>query len=334
MRGLQSAPERAPMNHVWVIGQGGLLGSAIGRLLRSQGQVPFSVDQPWPWSSPDALCEQILGQTKRFAQQVTPGQTWTIFWAAGQGNLHSQEEDLLVESQALRALLAAVDAAPSLRRCAGRIVLASSAGAVYSGCWDRPITEDSEVCPTTPYGRAKLHIEARLTAWARAQQPLGQADRHVFIGRLSTLYGPGQAWGKQQGLISHLARQLLRHKPLHIYVPLGTQRDYLHVDDAAWALTEGARQMTDRVACHIIASEQATTVAEILGTFTRLTRRAPRIVTSTATASSIYREQMTFRSKHSISAEHAKQHIGIHQVLQAELGVLAHGARLTGSAVQ
>jgi UDP-glucose 4-epimerase len=327
------------MNHVWVIGQGGLLGSAIGRLLRSQGQVPFAIDQPWRWSSPDALCQQVRGQAERFAQQVAQGQTWTIFWAAGQGNLHSQEEDLLVESQALHALLAAIDAAPSLRRCAGRIVLASSAGAVYGGCLDQPITEDSEVCPTTPYGRTKLRMEAALTAWARTPQPQGEADRHVFIGRMSTLYGPGQAWGKQQGLISHLARQLLRHKPLHIYVPLGTQRDYLHVDDAAWVLTQDTRQMTDRVACHIIASEQATTVAEILSTFTRLTRRAPRIVTSAAAATSVYRAQMTFRSKHpttigQLARRRTPLHIGIHQVLQAELSVLAHGAGLTGCTLQ
>jgi UDP-glucose 4-epimerase len=318
------------MSQVWVIGQGGLLGSALSRLLQQEGQVPFAVDQPLRWSSTDQLCDQIQGQTQRFARQLTAGESWTIFWAAGQGNLHSRDEDFHAENSAFNTLLAAINTAPSLGAGQGRIALASSAGAVYAGCLDQPITERSSDCPTTPYGRAKLSNEAALIAWARNQNPLGpHPSRHAFIARLSTLYGPGQAWGKQQGLISHLARQLLRHKPLHIYVPLGTQRDYLHVDDAAWAMVEGARQMRTSVAHHIIASEQATKVAEILGIFTRLMRRAPRIVTSAAAAGSVYRPQMTFRSEHPIMPPRGHGltplHIGIHQVLHAERSALANG---------
>ncbi|MFY7942830.1 MAG: NAD-dependent epimerase/dehydratase family protein [Burkholderiaceae bacterium] len=319
------------MSQVWVIGQGGLLGSALLRLLRQEGQIPFAVDEPWQWSSSAQLGDQMQGQTRRFARQLTAGESWTIYWAAGQGNLHSREEDFNAENTAFNTLLSTINAEPALLAAEGRIALASSAGAVYSGCLDQPITERSGDSPTTPYGRAKLGNEAALIAWARNQAPLRHSGRHAFIGRLSTLYGPGQAWGKQQGLISHLARQLLRNKPLHIYVPLGTQRDYLHVDDAAWAMVEGVRQMCTCVAHHIIASEQATTVAEILGSFARLMRRSPRIVTSAAAAGSVYRQQMTFRSEQPIrpSRGHGLTplHIGIHQVLQAELSALANGNR-------
>ncbi|XVJ68844.1 MAG: NAD-dependent epimerase/dehydratase family protein [Rhizobacter sp.] len=317
------------MSQVWVIGQGGLLGSALSRLLRQEGQIPFALKQPWQWSSSNQLCDQIQSETRRFAQQLAAGQGWTIYWAAGQGNLHSRDEDFVAENTAFNTLLATINTEPSLRASQGRIALASSAGAVYAGCLDRPISECSSDSPTTPYGHAKLGNEAALIAWARNQGPLEHAGRHAFIGRLSTLYGPGQAWGKQQGLISHLARQLLRNKPLHIYVPLGTQRDYLHVDDAAWAMVQGARQMRDNVAHHIIASEHATTVAEILGIFTRLMRRAPRIVTSASAAGSVYRPQMIFRSEHPIKTLHGHGltplHIGIHQVLQAERSALAIG---------
>jgi UDP-glucose 4-epimerase len=317
------------MSQVWVIGQGGLLGSALLRLLQQEGQVPFAVDQPWQWSSPEHLGIQMQDQTRRFARQLVAGESWTIYWAAGQGNLHSREEDFNAEDTALRTLLTAVNTEPALLAGEGRIALASSAGAVYAGCLDQPISERSVDSPTTPYGRAKLSNEAALIAWAGSRDPLSHAGRHAFIGRLSTLYGPGQAWGKQQGLISHLARQLLRNKPLHIYVPLGTQRDYLHVDDAAWALVEGARHMRANVALHIIASQQATTVAEILRIFTRLMRRSPRIVTSAAAAGSVYRQQMTFRSEQPIRPPRGHGltplHIGIHQVLQAERTALANG---------
>jgi UDP-glucose 4-epimerase len=325
------------MSQVWVIGQGGLLGSAMSRLLHREGQVAFSVGQAWQWANTAALCKQIHIATQRFAQQLIPTQAWTIFWFAGQGNLHSRDQDFQAEGKALDALLVAIGATAALTNSVGRICMASSAGAVYGGCLDHPITEHSDVRPTTAYGHAKLRSEAALNSWATDQNHLtaGGADRHAFIGRLSTLYGPGQAWGKQQGLISHLARQVLRHQPLHIYVPLGTQRDYLHVDDAARLLWEGTLQMQGRVACQIIAAEQATTVAEILGLFTRLTRRAPRIVTSAAAAGSIYRHQMTFRSVRPIesarSAGLTPLHIGIHQVLEAERNALAHRPRPTAS---
>jgi UDP-glucose 4-epimerase len=322
------------MSQVWVIGQGGLLGSSITRLLRREGLRPFSPERGWPWSATEALCEQLRFEIQRFANQLLPGETWTIFWVAGQGNLHSREEDFDAESRALSALLSAIEVTPSLQNAVGRIALASSAGAVYGGCLDQPITENSEVSPSTAYGRAKLRIEAAVSAWARGQKQGGTA-RHAFIGRLSTLYGPGQAWGKQQGLISHLTRQMLRHQPLHIYVPLSTQRDYLHVDDAARMMWEGTRQMRDAVACHIIAAERATSVAEILGLCTRLTRRAPRIVTSAAAAGSVYRLQMTFQSVRPIHSARSQGliplHIGIHQVLEAERSALARGPKPGGS---
>lgn len=317
------------MSQVWVIGQGGLLGSALRRVLQQQGQVAFDPDAPWCWSSPEQLCQQVQQQTQRFAKQLLPSEPWTIFWAAGQGNLHSRETDFDTETAALNALLLALDGQPECQRTKGHIALASSAGAVYAGCTDQPITEESAAAPTTAYGHVKLRHEALLISWANASTVIGQAGRHVFIGRLSTLYGPGQAWGKQQGLISHLARQILRHQPLHIYVPLGTQRDYLHVDDAAWAMVNAVGQAPEGATCRILASERATTVAEILGTFKRLTRRAPRIVTSAAQASGVYRAQMTFRSALNQPQQHGREptplHIGIHQVLQAERSALARG---------
>lgn len=41
----------------------------------------------------------------------------------------------------------------------------------------------------------------------------------ALIARISMFYGPGQAKDKQQGLLAHIARCILRNQPIQIYVP-------------------------------------------------------------------------------------------------------------------
>jgi UDP-glucose 4-epimerase len=116
--------------------------------------------------------------------------------------------------------------------------------------------------------------------------------------RISTIYGPGQATVKQQGLLTHIARRILRNQPIQIYVPYDTIRDYIAVDDAARAIT-GALFLANQqpgVCTKIIASEKPTTIAEIISVFKRIARRGPLIVTSASKLTSLYARRVQFRS--------------------------------------
>jgi UDP-glucose 4-epimerase len=175
----------------------------------------------------------------------------------------------------------------------GAIAFASSAGAIYAGTRDAIITEHTAPAPTTAYAREKLMQEGLLAAFALAHPRMTALN-----ARISTIYGPGQATVKQQGLLTHIARCILRNQPIQIYVPYDTIRDYIAVDDAASAITRAlflANQQPG-VCTKIIASEKPTTIAEIISVFKRIARRGPLIVTSASKLTSLYARRVQFRS--------------------------------------
>ena len=53
------------------------------------------------------------------------------------------------------------------------------------------------------------------------------------LGESRISYGSGQNVQKQQGLVSAACLSLLKKRPLEIFVPLDTIRNYLYVEDAA-----------------------------------------------------------------------------------------------------
>jgi UDP-glucose 4-epimerase len=150
----------------------------------------------------------------------------------------------------------------------------------------------------------------------------------VLLARISTLYGPGQATGKQQGLLALIARRILRNQPIQIYVPLDTIRDYITAGDAAAAIIATMRAISEKsgVFTKIIASEQPTTIAEIISIYRRIARRTPKIVTSVSKLSSIYTRRIQF---HSIAIPVNEQIsrtsllVGIAQVMAAEMSAFA-----------
>jgi UDP-glucose 4-epimerase len=112
------------------------------------------------------------------------------------------------------------------------------------------------------------------------------------------LYGVGQATGKPQGLLTHIARNIIRNKPIGIFVPIDTIRDYIAADDAAAEVIDTLREISDNPALmvKIVASGQPVTIAEIISIFKRIARRPPRITTSASKSSALYQRRVQFRS--------------------------------------
>ncbi|MBK8963462.1 MAG: NAD-dependent epimerase/dehydratase family protein [Candidatus Competibacteraceae bacterium] len=201
---------------------------------------------------------------------------------------------------------------------------ASSAGAIYAGSTDHIISEDTIPAPTTAYAFEKIRQEELVRSFVRA------SDNHAaLLARLSTVYGPGQSRNKQQGLLAYRALHP-RNQPIQIYVPLDTMRDYINADDAAVSIIVSLRVASEspQAFIKIIASEKSTTIAEIISIFKRITRRAPRIVTSAGKLTSIYSHRMQFRS---ITIPQCKLSLnttlltGIAKVIAAERAAYVYG---------
>lgn len=306
------------MTIAWVVGSGGLLGSALSRALQIDGTSVFLPTQAFCWRDADKLHSQLAIGVQSFGRRVQDHDRWEIYWAAGVGTMGSSISDLEPETNAFTLLLRMIEAQPQLNAKPGALSLASSAGAIYAGCTDAIIDNTSDPAPTTPYAYEKLKQEDLLRTYA-----LKSKTTSALMARISTLYGPGGAIGKQQGLITHIARCILRNKPIQIYVPFDTIRDYITATDAATMIvaTLRATRQVPGIYTRIIASEQPTTIAEIISVYKRITRRNPRIVTSASKLSSMYSRRIQFRTK--MVSERAKFPktslvVGIAQVMVAE----------------
>jgi len=313
------------MTVAWVLGSTGLLGSALCRVLRSHDTPLFSPTQRLQWEHEAELGTQLATAVQEFSHRVREEESWEIYWAAGVGTFSSAPSDLVLETQTLALLLRSIEMRSELATRSGAVAFASSAGAIYAGSRDEVINEYTEPAPTTAYAHEKLKQEELVKSFA-----LNKLQMRALLARISTIYGPGQATGKQQGLLAHIARCTVRNEPIQIYVPYDTIRDYIAVDDAAAVMVESLRSTNaqDGVRTKIVASERPTTIAEIVSVFKRVSRRAPKVVTSANKLSSLYSRRVQFRSSvmpESSPLSKTSLLIGIAQVMAAERAAFARG---------
>jgi UDP-glucose 4-epimerase len=300
----------------------------LRRSLVRSGIELFSPEERFTWHDDSVFASQLSRAVDTFAARIGPATRWEIYWAAGVGTMTSPEPSLTRETRSLSLLLRLIESTSNLMTLPGAIGLASSAGAIYAGSVDDVITENSTDSPTTPYALEKVRQEDIVRSFVLAHENIS-----ALLARLSTLYGPGHSIGKPQGLITHMARCILNNKPIQIYVPFDTIRDYLAADDAANAMTAtlGATSERRQVLVKIIASERPTTIAEIIATFTKLARRSPRVITGAAKSGSLYSRRIQFRSivaRAYTAPPQISLTVGIAQVMASERAAFAEGQRI------
>lgn len=306
------------MTVAWVLGSSGLLGAALCRSLGNEGTDRFAPAERFCWNSAVELEEQITSAVKAFALKAAGADRWEIYWAAGIGTMSSSVDSVAPETRALSLLMKQLASEPSLLTRPGVIIFASSAGAIYAGSPDDIITEASLPAPTTAYASEKMKQEDVVRRFV-----LDNPSATAVIARISTLYGPGQAAGKRQGLLSHMARSILRNQPVQIYVPYDTIRDYIDADDAADIMI-GSRLTTalkTNVLVKIVASECPVTIAEIIGIFRRIGCRTPKIVRVANRLSDLYSRRVQFRStvySEGVKTLPKRLPIGISRLMTAE----------------
>lgn len=251
-----------------VVGQG-LLGSRVVAAAEAAGE--HVVGAHVPWETPGPALDALLDAA---AAAAGHDPDWDLAWCAGAGVVATAAEALEAEVALFRAFVA------RLRPVPRTVFLASSAGGLYAGSADPPFTETHEPRPLAPYGRAKQAME-------EAAHDLAAAGSRVVIGRLANLYGPGQDLEKPQGLVSQLCLTHVTGRPLRLYVPFDSLRDYVFVDDAAdlvvAMLARGATLDPGAVVVKIVATGAPTSVGLLVDACTRAFRRRLHLVQCAAT---------------------------------------------------
>ena len=111
----------------------------------------------------------------------------------------------------------------------GRIVFASSGGAVYGEPRELPTPERASKEPLSPYGVAKLAGEHYLNYYREVH-----GVDYVAL-RYGNVYGPRQDPRGEAGVVAVFSRRLLRGEPLAVYGDGEQTRDYVYVGDVVRA---------------------------------------------------------------------------------------------------
>ncbi len=113
----------------------------------------------------------------------------------------------------------------AVRHEVGRIVFASTGGAMYGDRDDLPVSETIFPAPVSPYGVAKLASERYLHAF-RAMHGL-----EAVALRYANVYGPRQNPHGEAGVVAIFCRAILEGRPLIVNGDGEQTRDYVYVED-------------------------------------------------------------------------------------------------------
>ncbi len=291
---------------IWIVGRGGLLGAAFQRAVQLEPSAArlgaiWSPPHRYDWRDLDATRIALARDAAAF-RETARGDDWCVAWCAGRGVFGASEATMADEWRSIDALLSGLapsDGRDTTRGGGGTVFFASSAGAVYGPGTGRLIDESSPVAPSTAYGVGKLDHESRLAHWATSR---GVGLR---VGRITTLVGPAQSLDKGQGLVSLMADAAQSRRPLNVYVPLATSRNYLYADDAGRVIARwlASTHGSGGVRTKIIHAPRSSSIATLVRGMTDVMRRRPPLTLSSRRAGDVQAGLSAYRSIIDVDAE-------------------------------
>lgn len=280
------------MRLVWVIGQGGMLGSHLAHELPHHGFQVFTCPFNLNWSDTDELFFQIDRSIEVFAEQASKFTQWTIFWAAGVSSMVSSDLEVYREIEIFRYAVDRVQQS-KLTFQSGMFSIASSAGAIYANSSLEVVSEDSPVSPNSFYAFGKLEQEKLLANLSNKKYNISTS-----IFRISTLYGHRLNGYSRQGLIGLLAQKILNLEEVELFVPLKTYRDFIHVEDACFIISDVLKNITGKPGnfIKIVASENSYSIEQVLDVFRGKVDKPMRVKIALNQYSDLYSHKINFRS--------------------------------------
>jgi UDP-glucose 4-epimerase len=271
---------------VLVVGQG-LLGKGVLRCSITDDLHPARrID----WNEPPQARDQLIELAASFGRSIDG--PWRLAWCAGAGVVGTSDAQFDDEQSYLEAFLGALGDAAPLASSDGGVFYASSAGGVFGAGSSGFITEESPVSPVSAYGHSKLAQESMVAEWSTANAV------PALIGRVSNLFGPGQNLAKPQGYISQLLRSMLVRQPFRLRAAGDTERDFIHVDDAAarihgWLSSSREAGVTTK----LIASGRSHTLPRVASVARAVTRIQPKIMYAASVGSAAQPRHLRFASR-------------------------------------
>ena len=302
-----------------VIGQG-LLGKGVLSCVPEPYRYSVGRIQ---WQAPAQARQQLVEVATTFGRSVDG--PWRIAWCAGAGVVGTSDSQFADEQSYLESFLTSLRAAVPVESTAGGLFFASSAGGVFGSGSSALISEGSSESAVSAYGRSKLAQERMVSDWAM------DSSVPALIGRISNLYGHGQNLAKPQGFISQLLLSMLVKRPFRLGVSGDTERDFIHVDDAAARIHSWLRMTAERgVTSKLIAAGQSHTLSRVASVVRSVTRIQPKIMYAATSGAVLQPRHLRFASEVrkdlDAAAPSRPLEIGVSQTWHSMLRGFANGA--------
>jgi UDP-glucose 4-epimerase len=222
-----------PVRRVLVIGWG-FVGAAVGRRLRDAGCEVRGLtrsETPRTAAARALGCQIAFGEAAQ-ADKVREALRGVDHVVLAGGGLTpplaaaAPLDDVLAMVNPLLTVLEA------LRTCPGvGLTYVSSGGTVYGNPTGLPVPETAPLRPVSPYGASRVAAETYVGVYSRT---FGIPTRIV---RCANVYGPGQAHDRGQGAVAVFLHRVAQGLPITVIGDGSAQRDYIHIDDVADAIS-------------------------------------------------------------------------------------------------
>ncbi|WP_391572653.1 NAD-dependent epimerase/dehydratase family protein [Cohnella sp.] len=136
-----------------------------------------------------------------------------------------------------------------------KFIYASSA-AVYGYQDILPIREEAQCSPVSPYGISKLTGEIYSDKWEKLY------GLSTLGFRFSNVYGPRQDGFGEGGVISIFLNQMMMEQPFTVYGDGEQTRDFIYVEDVAYAIYRGAN--SPQTGVYNLSTNTPTSVNQII----------------------------------------------------------------------
>jgi len=136
-------------------------------------------------------------------------------------------------------------------------VIATSSAAVFGNPNKLPLTEDSDLLPTSPYGKTKVAMEDLLRDYSK------NSDLNCISLRFFNVYGKGQT-DAYAGVITKFMKKIKEKQPLVIFGDGSNTRDFISIYDTIESIFRALEHILDKKGnCYNIATGKAVSIKEL-----------------------------------------------------------------------
>jgi UDP-glucose 4-epimerase len=215
---------------VVVTGGAGFIGSTLVDELLARGEEVHVVDDLSAGKREQvapAAALHVLDIREPLADALADVRPDVVFHLAAQVDVRVSVAD--ATGDARTNVLGTVNVLEFARVHDAQVVFASTGGAIYGECDERPARENDERRPLSPYGTSKLAGEEYLATWNRLY-----GTRHVAL-RLGNVYGPRQDPHGEAGVVAIFLSRIAEGRSGTIFGDGAQTRDYIFAGDVVRA---------------------------------------------------------------------------------------------------